>query len=567
MKSMLFVLLASLVLSTAAQAEGQRVLVVMKSTQSSKAMDHAFKKRGRFALKGINFGFAPESTLPAINAKVENTLSNINALVMNVESEADFARLENDPAVAIVEKEIFHPAPRPYRGSIVFSPNSLTANKVFTGVPRNDDPFKVTDKTPWGIVTVKAPEAWAQSGSGAAARVLILDTGIDKEHPSIKANYEQGKNFVGDLNLPYDEMDNQGHGTHVAGTIAGVQDASGFTGVAPKAKILMGRVCASNGCSNIAIAQGIDWGVEQKVDVISMSLGGAWSTPAERAAIAAADLAGVVVVAASGNGGTGDVSYPAALPTVIAVGAVDADLRKADFSQWGPELAIVAPGVSVESSVPMGTGREPEVAITINNGVSRVVNAATFDGSRETLTKESNVLVEAGLGKPEDFVKVDVAGKYALVSRGEINFGDKVRNAITAGAVGVIIYNNAPGLLKGSLTQDGTVLNAAVFMVEQATGLELIQALAAGQSAAATIVVKKTNFAALDGTSMATPHVAGVIALIKAANKNLTPAQVKSILQSTAQALVPNTNNELGAGVVNAQAAVDKALSTSTVLP
>ncbi len=554
MKSMLFVLLASLVLGTAAQADGQRVLVVMKSAQSFKAMDQAFKKRSLF--------FSKDS---AVGAKVEDTLSNINTLVVNVSNEAELAKLQNDPSVAIVEKEIFHPAPRPFKGSVVFGGERTARNIAFAGVPRNSG-FKITDKTPWGILAVKAPQAWVQANEGAASRVLILDTGIDKEHSSIKANYEQGKNFVGDANLPYDEADHEGHGTHVAGTIAGVQDSNGFTGVAPKAKLLMGRVCSTQGCSNIAIAQGINWGVQQNVDVISMSLGGAWSTPAEQTAVAAANQAGIVVVAASGNGGTGNVSYPAALPTVIAVGAVDADLKKADFSQWGPQLAVVAPGVSVVSSVPMGTGRDPEVTISID-GQTRIVPSSTFEGSRETLTREANSLVDAGLGKPEDFAKVNVKGKYALISRGEIAFSDKVKNAITSGAVGTIIYNNAPGLLKGALTQDGSTLDAAVFLVEQTVGKELVAALAAGKTAGASVIVKKTDYAPFDGTSMATPHVAGVIALIKSANKSLTPAQVKSILQLTSQALGPNTNNEFGAGVVNAQAAVSRAVIMGSTLP
>ncbi len=159
-------------------------------------------------------------------------------------------------------------------------------------------------------------------------------------------------------------------------------DPAGFTGVAPQAKILMGRVCSEQGCSNVAIAQGINWGITEKVDVISMSLGGMWSTPAERDAVLKADKAGVTVVAASGNNGSGKVSFPAALPSVIAVGAIDNTLKKADFSQYGPELAVVAPGVAVVSSVPQGTGREASVEISMDNKAAKV-NASTFQGAKE----------------------------------------------------------------------------------------------------------------------------------------------------------------------------------------
>ncbi|MGZ3796017.1 MAG: S8 family serine peptidase, partial [Pseudobdellovibrionaceae bacterium] len=413
---------------------------------------------------------------------------------------------------------------------------------------------------PWGIAAVKAPEAWqASNNKGNGARVLVLDTGIDAEHPALKANFEKGRDFTGTSDGS-DFSDKVGHGTHVSGTIAGVQEDSGFSGVAPEAKLLMGRVCTDQGCSNVAIAQGVNWGIEEKVDVISMSLGGMWSTSAEKTAIAAADAAGVTVVAASGNSGTGSVGYPAALPTVIAVGAVNSKLDKADFSQYGPELAVVAPGVDVVSSVPQGTGRESEVIVTMS-GSSQKVTSTTFQGAKELDTAQDVPLVDAGLAKPEDFTGKDFTGKYALISRGEITFGEKVNNALKAHAAGAIIYNNAPGLIHGSLTQDGSTLNIAVAMVEQSVGEALKGELLASRPASASISTVKSDYAHFDGTSMATPHVAGVVALVKAANKNLQPSQVKEILKATAQKLAgPNSNNELGAGLVNAEAAVKTAL-------
>ncbi|MBV2168695.1 MAG: S8 family serine peptidase, partial [Bdellovibrio sp.] len=264
-------------------------------------------------------------------------------------------------------------------------------------------------------------------------------------------------------------------------------------------------------------------------------------------------------VAASGNSGTPKVSYPAALPTVIAVGAIDINLQKAQFSQWGPELAVVAPGVAVVSSVPQGTGRESSVEITVGTKAGKVASS-TFQGAREVLTPETNELVAVGLGKAEEFAKVNVKGKYALISRGEIKFSEKVDNAIKAGATGVVIYNNAPGLIQGALTEDGSVLPVAVFMIEQTVGQQIVSQMAAGQAVKATLQTVATNYAAFDGTSMATPHVSGVVALMKAANKALTGAQVKAILKQTAQALGPNTANEYGSGLVNAEAAVNAAL-------
>lgn len=540
MKRNVFALILTVLFATAAQAE--RVLVIMKDKESFKQTHMAYKMKGSYALRGFKSGVKAQ----AVPGEVEQSLENLNTLVVNTKNDADVATLKANPAVAYVEKEIFHQLPRPVKGFLAGKGKKTQKSQ------------KIGQNTPWGIYAVKAPQAWSISNQGEGARVLVLDTGIDAEHPSLKDNYEQGQDFTGDSDGS-DVTDHIGHGTHVAGTIAGVLDKKGFTGVAPKAKILAGRVCSELGCSNIAIAQGINWGIQQKVDVISMSLGGASSTPAERNAIIKADKAGIPVVAASGNDGSDRVSYPAALSTVIAVGAVDVNLQKADFSQYGRELAIVAPGVDVISSVPQGTGREASVEITLN-GKTTKVKSTTFQGAKEVLDAETNTLVPVGLGKASDFAKVDVKGKFALIVRGEIKFSEKIDNAINAGAAGVVIYNNAPGLIQGALTEDGSVLPVAVFMIEQNVGEALVQQINAGQVASATLQTVATDYSSFDGTSMATPHVSGVVALMKSANKTLTGSQVKAILKQTAQPLGPNNNNEYGAGLVNAEAAVNAAL-------
>jgi subtilisin family serine protease len=548
----MFSLILSVLVAGTAQAGSQRVLVIMKDKTAFQTANATYKARGAYALKGFKLG-GTQTSLSQVDGAVEDSLENLNTLVISTSTDAEVDRLKADPSVAYVEQEYFHEAPRPMKGWLS------------TQVARNSN-FKQSAGTPWGIVAVKAPDAWKNSDKGQGARVLVLDTGIDQDHPSLKANFEKGQDFVGDNNAPYAYADHVGHGTHVSGTIAGAIDKTGFTGVAPKAKILMGRVCSEQGCSNISIAQGINWGIKENVDVISMSLGGSMSTPAERSAVASAYKAGVTVVAASGNDGSSRVSYPAALSTVIAVGAVDSSLKKADFSQYGPELAVVAPGVAVVSSVPQGSGRDSAVTI-ISGQKSAKVTSTTFQGAKEVLTAETNVLVNAGLGKPEELAKVDVKGKFALISRGEIKFSEKVANAIKAGAAGIVIYNNAPGLIHGALTDDGSTLPVGVFMIEQAAGNEIVGLLTAGKEVKATIQTIATDYSAFDGTSMATPHVAGVVALMKAANKKLLPAQVKAILTSTATALGPNTNNEYGAGLVNADAAVSAALSAPVQAP
>lgn len=537
--------LATLTISGIASAK-DRYLVIYKSKQGFSAMNQYMLTEGVSSLK------------------IQDSLANIHGQVIRTANPKAIEALKNHPEVAVVEAEFFRPSPKPLNGfKLVKANNDVPSDDQASSDPQIQVPnFNEGVATPWGITAVHAPEAWQVAQGGAKARVLVLDTGIDPKHPALKANFEKGRNFFENYDGPNpdDFIDKEGHGTHCAGTIAGAyNEQTGFTGVAPLAKILMGRVCGELGCSNIAVAQGIDWGVAQKVDVISMSLGGAYSSSAERLAVVNAEKAGVTVVAASGNSGVGTVSFPAALPTVVAVGAVDSSITKTNFSQWGPELDIVAPGAAVVSTVPQGTGRDSVTELTVD-GVTTRVKSAAFSGTKLFSTPRVGDLVPAGLGKAEDFNGIDVKGKIALISRGQIAFSEKVQNALKAGAIGVVIYNNTVGLMQGALSEDGSEIDAAVVMIEQALGSSLVQSIVAGKKASVAISTSASDYAMFDGTSMATPHVAGVAALIKSANKNLTPAQVRTILATTARTLGPNTNNEYGKGLVQADAAVKMAV-------
>jgi serine protease len=574
-------LMASLILLASFAQAKDRYLVIFKSEQGYKAMSSYLNTE-------------------AANSGIQESLQNVQAIVLKTKNTALLNSLKNHPEVSLVEPEMFHPVPKPVNGFKMqiarvdyFEAARRKKRNPLFDTPTQDDPTATPEliagaATPWGILAVHAGDAWAQSAAGAKSRVMVLDTGIDQDHPAISANFEKGKNFVAEddgrvIDSKY--QDTEGHGTHCSGTILGVYNQqTGFTGVAPKAKLLMGRVCGAQGCSSVGIVQGINWGIQEKVDVISMSLGGPVGSSAERAAVEKADKAGVVVVAASGNGAdapdyspnkndakcnTGGffspnncgVSFPGAFPTVVAVGALNSDLVKTNFSQWGPELDVTGPGAAVISSVPRGTGRDSKVTVTIN-GTETSVKSSAFGGTELFATPVANSLVAVpGVGKPEDFAKVDVAGKFALVSRGEIKFADKVTNAIAAKAAGVIIYNNTAGLMQGSLSEDGSLINMPVVMIEKEQGLALVAELTKGSAVGASVATLPADYASFDGTSMATPHVAGVVALIRSANKKLTPAQVRAILYSTAKPLAPNDTNQYGAGIVQADAAVAKAVA------
>ncbi|MBX2994986.1 MAG: S8 family serine peptidase [Bdellovibrionaceae bacterium] len=545
-----FVLISALTLS--GQAYAARYMVVFKDKNVFQ-QTHVQMMAKQMPLASVRIQNGSKYSMPFAqtnDVNVEDSFQHLNTLVVDAADEQALAALQASGAVAFVEKEVFHPAPKPVQG---FTRSQAWDYSLAYAV---DAKGGVGAKTPWGINAVKAPAVWATGNEGQGSRVLVLDTGIDKEHPALKANFEKAKDFSGSgAGLPYPEADVVGHGTHCAGTIAAAFDADGFAGVAPQAKLLAGKVCSEQGCSNVAVTAGINWGIQEKVDVISMSLGGPFATAAEKRAAEAAELAGITIVAASGNDGQPRVSYPAAFPTVLAVGAINDKVQKTDFSNWGPELDIVAPGAGVVSSVPVGSGRESRV-LAGAPGKEVLVKSTSFQGAPDIAQPTSNDLVFAGLGKPEDFQTANVRGKFALVSRGEIAFADKVTNAIAAGAAGVVIFNNAPGLIQGAITQDGSTVAIPVVMIEQVVGEQLKGEVTRGQTARAVIQTMKTDYAAFDGTSMATPHVSGVVALMKSAKRTATPLQIRDTIKATATAMTPNDQNQHGAGLINAEAAV-----------
>lgn len=554
-------LIAFVVLATQAALAGKfepRYMVVMKSKNDYKEVQTTLQKFEAAknspnnlltkSLRSAKYG----AFLATDSVQVEKSLDNVQAFIVKAKEARSAQLLGLLPGVEAVITEEILPAPKmPFN----LMQRVLNQTGLFAEFPNA--------KTPWGILAVHAPQAWTTARHGSAARVLVLDTGIDKDHPALKSNFEKGKDFIGDHASPYEYADGVGHGTHVAGTIAAqMNPETGFVGVAPMAKILAGRVCSTEGCPVFAIVEGVNWGISENVDVISMSLGGPCGSIFEnvqRKAMAAAEEKGIAIVAASGNDGMPKVGCPAAIDTVVAVGAVDSSIKRASFSQYGPELDVVAPGVDVLSSVPQGAGRESLVEIVVN-GQNANVKSTSFDGAKSLPVPVVNELVYAGLGKPEEFTAA-VEGKFALIKRGELTFIDKVQNAIKAKAAGVVLYNNVPGLIQGALTQDGKELPIPVVMIEQSVGDKIQARLSEGMVISAKVSTVTTDYSSYQGTSMATPHVSGIVALMKSANKKLTPAQIRAILKETANPIAGTANNEAGAGLVQADKAVEKALS------
>lgn len=198
----------------------------------------------------------------------------------------------------------------------------------------------------WHIPFIRADAAWSAS-TGAGAVVAVLDSGISSFGPD-----GFGSRVIGSYNalagLPGRAEDYNGHGTHVAGTVAQeTGNGIGTAGAAPDAELLAVKVLNRFGFGlATGIARGIRWAADNGAHIINLSLGSRFPSVLEKEAVAYAAARGVLVVAAAGNSG-GAVMFPARLDEVVAVGAVTAAPFRPDFSCYGPELAIVAPGVSI----------------------------------------------------------------------------------------------------------------------------------------------------------------------------------------------------------------------------
>ncbi len=207
----------------------------------------------------------------------------------------------------------------------------------------------------WGLDALHLPDAW-ETTTGKGVVIAIVDSGIDIDHPDLRDRVVDGYDFVDDDDTPRDD---NGHGTHVAGIAAAASDnGEGIAGAAPDARIMAVRVLDAEGAGDEdTIAEGIVWAAEHGADVINLSLGEVGFAsriikggPLNRAIRQAASL-GSVVVAASGNEGAARRPFRIAVPVVI-VGAVDDTGAAAEFSNFGDQRAVVAPGVGILSSAP-----------------------------------------------------------------------------------------------------------------------------------------------------------------------------------------------------------------------
>ncbi|WP_433306874.1 S8 family peptidase [Actinoplanes sp. CA-030573] len=230
-----------------------------------------------------------------------------------------------------------------------------TARSLRPGVQRVwlDGKRKIT--LDHSVPQIGAPTAWKAGYDGTGVTVGILDTGIDQTHPDFAGKIVGTANFTGAPTVD----DEVGHGTHVASIIAGSGAASGgrYKGVAPGAKLLIGKVCETEFCDDSAILAGMAWAAPQ-VKVVSISIGGPDTPEIDPLEQAVNDLTAqydtLFVIAAGNDGSPGSVGSPSTADAALSVGAVDRDDQLADFSSRGPRAEdhglkpdITAPGVDI----------------------------------------------------------------------------------------------------------------------------------------------------------------------------------------------------------------------------
>lgn len=506
------------------------------------------------------------------------------------------------------------------------------------GFPRSSVKFIGADKI-YGLSTTGA-DGNTVSINGTGMKIGIIDTGIDYTHamfggegtveafkavnPSATSSLFPNKKVIGGIDLvgthynaaarlskdwiptPDDNpIDEAGHGTHVAGTVAGIGDeVNTYSGVAPGAGLYAIKVFGAEGStSDFVVIAGLEYAMDpnkdgnldDQLDVVNLSLGGGYGLPKimYEKAIANLSRAGTVAVISAGN--SGDEPYivgaPGTSEAALSVAAsVDDTEHNWNFNavrfKVGNEDPILSEAVEGTITLPISEAGEVK-------GPLYYIGLANAELSNE--------------------VKAELKGKVALIDRGQVSFSEKIKRAYEGGAIGVVVINNQvtapinmgggtekfpiPGIMIAKSLGDKfkSVMPATVVSIEFKTSEkfqkpELIDTLTGFSSTGPRSVdgLFKPEIAApgsqiisaamgggaagvkLSGTSMAAPHMAGVMALMKQAHKDLTVKELKSLVMSTAKTAVDANKvtykmSKQGAGRVQAFKAVQSEIVADQV--
>ncbi|MDP2926852.1 MAG: S8 family peptidase [bacterium] len=359
--------------------------------------------------KALKDAAKDELIIRAGGAKLKN-LDLIGAKAVWVPDRSAAAKLAASPGVVRVEDDVVVEAL--IRGGI--------SARSFKPAPTQ--PAEVL---PWGVDRIDAEKVWPNTAD--PIKVGIIDTGISKDHPDLKANIKGGVNTI---NPRKSWNDDNGHGSHVAGITAGLDNEIGVIGVGPKIDLYAIKVLSASGSGYLSdVIEGIQWAMANGMQVINMSLGTASDVQSLHDAVIAAKGAGIVVVAAAGNSGESSdpsVIFPAAYPEAIAVSATDQNNVIASWSSRGPEVDLAAPGVSIYSTY-KGTGYATlfgtsmaaphvtgSVALVLNTPVgSYDANANSVWDPDEVQAKLQATVTDLGIAGPDNLYGWGLVNAFA----------------------------------------------------------------------------------------------------------------------------------------------------------
>ncbi|MBW4573515.1 MAG: S8 family peptidase [Tolypothrix carrinoi HA7290-LM1] len=306
-------------------------------------------------------------------------------------------------------------------------------------LPQDDDDTKVSPSLTgpndeyyskqWNLHNINVEGAWLQT-KGSGITVAVIDTGISRVRDLKETKFVPGYDFVNDTE---EATDDNGHGTHVAGTIAqATNNKYGVAGIAYEAKLMPLKVLSAYGGGTVAdIAEAIKFAADKGANVINMSLGGGGESQLMKDAIDYAHRKGVVIIAAAGNEGSNGASYPARYPHVIGVSALGADGEKAPYSNFGAGVDISAPGGSDAGKILQETIDPDNNGVGVFMGLQGTSMAAPHVAGVAALIEASGIKepdqVLAVLQESARTIKEDALNYYGA---GQLNADAAVKRAV-----------------------------------------------------------------------------------------------------------------------------------------
>jgi serine protease len=465
------------------------------------------------------------------------------------------ARGPAQQALAAVGAEVHHDFPHLQAFAVslpAVAVSALARNPAIEYVEDDPKRYPMAEEVPYGIKMVQA-DLVAEGGATGNTMVCIIDSGVHQAHEDFRSAQFGGTNDSGTGNWYTDE---NGHGTHVAGTIAALgKNFKGVVGVAAQGTLpihiikVFGATGWAYSSSLTAALQACETAATGKKLVVNMSLGGSFKSRTEDRAFAQAYSRGVLSIAAAGNDGNTRLSYPASYSSVVSVAAIDERKTVASFSQQNSEVELAAPGVNVLSTYSLVSNNSVSVGGN-TYAAEPIEGAATTNQAGESAILANGARCTATNGA--------WSGNVVLCERGDISFYDKVRNVQLSGGVAAVIYNNEPGGFLGTLGAGNSSTIPAVSIAQKDGAAMVADHLGKTATVVNTPPVPGSGYAFLSGTSMASPHVAGVAAVVWSHNAAWSNQQIRDALAATAEDLGPGgRDNAYGYGLIRAKAALD----------